>query len=252
VKKLSVILIVIGLLLVVVGCPPSYEPGGLILPEDNEITEGDGIDATLPAVPIGAPPDDMNWISPGKVNVANYYPGAMGAKYPTTVHNGWDDSTGFTVTYRHPDHMGDGYSKPIDKVQEWIIVADMTPLLMPKETRDILITLDMPEDVSKWAVPVWNLTEAGKEVKLELQKEYKRLVELAIETEQPWPEKCLALVFLENINGKEVDKISIPQEYKDFVIPTDENNWEFWISVMDMSQGQVKAELCVRWLITMR
>jgi len=179
VKKLTAILIVIGLLLVVVGCPPSYEPGGLILPEDNEITEGDGIDIP-PAVPIGAPPDDMNWISPGKVNVANFYPGAR-AEYPVTIHNGNDTACNFAVSYRYPDHVDGDFVKPNIEAQSWVIVADMTPLLAPKETRDILITLEMPEDADIFA----------------------------------------------------------PQ-------------WEFWISVMDTSQGMVKTELCVRWLVTMR
>jgi len=126
------------------------------------------------------PPDEMNWISPGKVIVTNFYPGAR-AEYPVTVHNGNDTACSFAVDYRFPDHVDDDFVKPDTEVQDWVIVADTTPLLAPKETRDILITLEMPEDADVFA-----------------------------------------------------------------------HQWEFWISVMDMSQGMVKTELCVRWLVTMR
>lgn len=126
------------------------------------------------------PPDDMNWISPGKVNVANFYPGAR-AEYPVTVHNGNDTACNFAVSYRNPDHVDGDFVKPDTEAQDWVIVADATPLLAPKETRDILVTLKMPEDADIFA----------------------------------------------------------PQ-------------WEFWISVIDTSQGMVKTELCVRWLVTMR
>lgn len=96
------------------------------------------------------PPDDMNWISPGKVIVTNFYPGAR-AEYPITIHNGGDTSASFAVTYRYPDHVGDGYVKPIDEVQDWVIVVDTTPLFAPRETRDILVTLEMPENAEVFA-----------------------------------------------------------------------------------------------------
>ena len=126
------------------------------------------------------PPIDRTWVSPGKVNVSNFYPGAR-AEYPMTIHNGNDTDTSFIVLYRYPDHVTTGYAKPPVEAQDWVIVADSTPVLMPFETRDVLITLAMPEDA--------------------------------------------------NINDKK---------------------WEFWISVMDATQGQVKTELCVRWLVDMR
>ena len=101
----------------------------------------------------GEPPADRTWISPGKVNIGNFYPGAR-AEYPITIHNGADTKTSFSVTYRYPDHVGEGYVKPPLEVQDWVIIADSTPVLMPKETRDILVVLEMPKD-SKVFAPKW-------------------------------------------------------------------------------------------------
>lgn len=101
----------------------------------------------------GEPPTDMTWISPGKVNVGNFYPGAR-AEYPLSIHNGNDTATSFLVSYRYPDHVGEEYVKPPPEAQDWIIIADATPILMPKETRDILVVLAMPKDANSPA-PKW-------------------------------------------------------------------------------------------------
>ena len=170
----KILLVLVGLILVLMTGCVTYPDDPPAIPQTPTFTNGAIKDAG------SQPPEDMNWISPGKVNVTNFYPGAR-AEYPVTVHNGNDTACSFAVGYRYPDHVDGDFMKPDIDVQDWVIVADMTPLLAPKETRDILITLEMPEDADIFA----------------------------------------------------------PQ-------------WEFWISVMDMSQGQVKAELCVRWLITMR
>ena len=157
-------------LLLLVGCVGYSEPA---LPPAN---------STLPYVPSGdEPPADRTWISPGKVNVANFYPGGR-AEYPITIHNGKDTTASFLVSYRYPDHVGEGYVKPTPEAQDWVIIADSTPVLMPKETRDILVVLAIP-------------------------------------------------------NGA---KVFAPK-------------WEFWISVIDTTQvGTVRAELCSRWLVSMR
>jgi len=160
VKKLTVMLVVIGLLLVV-GCIPSSEPGGLILPDDYEppVTTEPDIPITATTTPAsnvvlpGEPPSNVTWMSPGKVNIGNFYPGAR-AEYPVTIHNGYDTACSFAVSYRYPDHVADGYVKPILEVQDWVIVADATPVLAPQETRDILVTLEMPEDADIFA-PQW-------------------------------------------------------------------------------------------------
>ena len=87
------------------------------------------------------------------MNIGNFYPGAR-AEYPLLVHNGKDTAASFSVGYRYPDHVGEGYTKPLLEAQDWVIIADATPVLLPKETREILIVLAMPGDAAVFA-PKW-------------------------------------------------------------------------------------------------
>lgn len=96
---------------------------------------------------------DRTWISPGKVHVGNFYPGAR-AEWTLLVHNGKDVAASFAVSYRYPDHVGEDCVKPIEGVEDWVIIADPTPVLAPKETREILIVLAMPSDAAVFA-PKW-------------------------------------------------------------------------------------------------
>lgn len=137
-KRLILITIVLGLLLV--GCAPSYQSGGLTT-EPKSVTNSD------------EPPADRTWISPGKVQIGNFYPGAR-AEWDITIHNGEDTTTEFSVSYRVPDYVAEGYEKAPDEVQDWVIIADPTPILAPKETRDILIVAELPEEV-KDLPPKW-------------------------------------------------------------------------------------------------
>ena len=116
------------------------------------------------------PPVDVTWVSPGKVEISNYYPGAK-AEYPVTIHNGSVDAVTFTVAYRHPDNVATGYSEPVPETEDWIIVADATPILMPNEKRDVMIILAMPKESGvdktltgdKWEfwVSVRDMSQAG-------------------------------------------------------------------------------------------
>ena len=112
------------------------------------------------------PPIDRTWISPGKVQVGNFYPGAR-AEWPLTIHNGNDHSATFQIGYRYPDRVESGYAEPTPGVQDWVIIADPTPVLDPYETRDILIVLDMPVDTQspgkRWEfwISVKDTSQAG-------------------------------------------------------------------------------------------
>jgi hypothetical protein len=147
-KKLIIGLLVIGLL-VVCGCAPSYSPPTNTPPT----TPSDGGTTVLP----NEPPVDRTWISPGKVQVGNFYPGAR-AEWTLLVHNGNDTAASFLIAYRYPDHVEEGYIKPASEVQDWVIIADpwdfFAPVIAPKETKEILITLVMPEDAAVFA-PKW-------------------------------------------------------------------------------------------------
>ena len=133
-KKLIIGLLVVGLLLV--GCSPVYSPPENTPPANGETT-------ILP----GEPPLDRTWISPGKVQVGNFHPGAR-AEWNLLVHNGKNTTASFLVTYRYPNYVEEGYNFPTAEVQDWVIIADPTPVLAPKETRAISIVLEMPEDAT--------------------------------------------------------------------------------------------------------
>jgi hypothetical protein len=89
---------------------------------------------------------------PGKVEVGNFYPGAR-AEYLITIHNGKDEPAEFSVTYQETSSPTEGYVTAPDEAQQWVIIADLAPVLAAKETRDVLIAVEMPGDAqapTKW------------------------------------------------------------------------------------------------------
>lgn len=63
----------------------------------------------------------------------------------------------------------DRYEKPPKEAQDWVIIADSTPVLMPEETRDILVVLEMPKDAevfaSHWEFWISVIDTTGENVK---------------------------------------------------------------------------------------
>jgi len=114
----------------------------------------------------GQPPIDRIWISPAKVQIGNFYPGAR-AEWELSVHNGNDAAAQFAVDYREPDYTAVGYVKPPTEAESWVIIADSSPVLMPYETRDILIALDVPATAvitaDRWEfwISVKDVTQGG-------------------------------------------------------------------------------------------
>lgn len=107
------------------------------------------------------PPEDMTWISPGKVVIGNFHPGAR-AEWDITIHNGELEERSFEVMYRAPDRIKEGYWPPPEVAQDWVIIADPAPILASRETRDILIVLEMPVEAGDvdiesvdWVPPKW-------------------------------------------------------------------------------------------------
>ncbi len=97
----------------------------------------------VPTELLVEPPNDVNWITPGKVQVFDYYAGAI-AEYPMRVHNGNAEPTVFQVTVRIPDYTASGYLPPTPESLAWVtIVGDETPL-GAYETRDMTVSLNMP------------------------------------------------------------------------------------------------------------
>jgi hypothetical protein len=144
-RRLIGLILVVGLLLA--GCTQPSVPPEVEAPE--------------------TPPElyDKTWISPGKVEVGNFYPGAR-AEYLLSIHNGNDEPAEFSVTYKEPGSTDEGYVKAPDEAEGWVIIADPALVLPAKETRDVLIAVEMPEDAevpSKWEfwIAVKDVTQTG-------------------------------------------------------------------------------------------
>ena len=63
----------------------------------------------------------------------------------TILYEAW---TEFSVYYRYPNRVREGFSYPTEEVETWVTVADASPVLAPKETRAVLIVVAMPEDAA--------------------------------------------------------------------------------------------------------
>ncbi len=146
IKKLIMVLSVL-VLIVLVGCATSsVKPtsGEVYTPKATQIpqTEVSGIESRL---------SDKVWISPAEVQVGNFHSGAR-AEWNIRIHNGSDTLNRFSVTYRIPDKTREGYTMPPRQAQDWVIIADSTPLFTPNETREILVVLALPEGIDKETV----------------------------------------------------------------------------------------------------
>jgi hypothetical protein len=140
-KWLIGLIVIAGLLLA--GCPQPSEPT---------------------AVETNTPPPelyDKTWISPAKVEVGNFYPGAR-AEYTISLHNGSDGLAEFSVSYRVSNNITEGYEPAPAAAQDWVIIADPAPVLAAKETREVLIAVEMPEYAQ--APPKWEFWIVAKDV----------------------------------------------------------------------------------------
>lgn len=142
-KLAGVVLLLLTLLLV--GCSKSFKAPESIQSQSELRTAISGIRAEQTTQ---EPPADRTWLSPGKVQIGNFHLGGR-AEWNVTIHNGNKLQTAFSVSYRKPDFVGaDFYTAPTDIVQNWVIIADTTPLLTPKETRNIMVAVVMPNELS--------------------------------------------------------------------------------------------------------
>lgn len=137
-RKFTSFLVVVLLLFPLVGCGQ----------RDDVLQEGTLGDTPRSIDEEGLsqePPRNVNWISPAKVEVGNFYPGAR-AECELSVHNGNDYEASFDVRYRHPDNVKDGYVMPTVEAEGWVSVLDSPIVLAPYATGTVLIILEMPED----------------------------------------------------------------------------------------------------------
>jgi hypothetical protein len=144
-KWLVALIVIAGLLLA--GCPQPSAP---------------------PTAETTTPPPELHnktWISPGKVEVGNFHPGAR-AEYILSIHNGSDEPAEFSVSYRVVDNTAEDYEPAPTEAQAWVTIEDPAPVLAAKETKDVLIAMEMPGDAEvppKWEfrIIVKDVTQAG-------------------------------------------------------------------------------------------
>ena len=180
-KKLTCVIAVTACLAVVlIGCSPT-SPAPVAEPEPPAVDttppeavpepEPPEVEATPGNLTFAATPDvesklaDVNWISPGKVTIGNLYPGAR-AEYPITIHNGGDAEASFAVAVREPDYVADGYEPLPEEYHGWITISDSNPVIGPKQSLDVMITVTLPSDISYPGknVEVWvSVMEQGQE-----------------------------------------------------------------------------------------
>jgi len=81
----------------------------------------------------------------------------------TVNYTAW---TEFFVSYMVSDTIREGCSIAPIKAKDWVIIEDSSPVLAPKETREIMIVLDIPQDA---VVPdkTWEFWTVAGEVSTE-------------------------------------------------------------------------------------
>lgn len=100
---------------------------------------------------------DITWVAPGKVYVDNFDKGET-ASYTVKVHNGSDRTKYFSIIYKYPDNVGDGYAMPLPQTADWVTIDGFpdirTIAIKPGEIGEVAVTLSMPENAhtppDKW------------------------------------------------------------------------------------------------------
>jgi len=140
-------LLMLGILFVSVGCGGGNSVG---TPTPTEEPIGP---QPIPTESLSQPPMNVSWISPGHVDVGNFYAGAT-AEYPIRVHNGNSVPSIFLVTCRMPDNTVIDYAMASPEAIHWVTITGAETPLEAYETRDMLVSLTMPygavAPASKW------------------------------------------------------------------------------------------------------
>jgi hypothetical protein len=89
---------------------------------------------------------DSTWLSPGKIQINNLHPGSR-IEQKIKIHNGNKSAAKFSVYYRIPDYVENDYTIAPDDAGNWISIEDSSPVLEPRDTKEIRIGLDLPDDV---------------------------------------------------------------------------------------------------------
>jgi hypothetical protein len=116
--------------------------------------------------------EDETWLSPGVVEISNLYPGAQ-AEWEIKIHNGNQNEAQFAIEYAPPNRTREGYSIAPIEAADWVIIADPSPVLASKETRAVIISVEIPKGTivsgKKWEF--WILaydTNQNKQIRTQL------------------------------------------------------------------------------------
>lgn len=143
-------LLILAILFVSVGCGGG---SAVVEPTPTEEAVTPVGPQPIPTESLSQPPTNVSWISPGHVDVGNFYAGAT-AEYPIRVHNGNDVPSVFVVTCRMPDNTVIDYAKASAEAIHWVTITGAETPLEAYETRDMLVSLTMPYEAvapaSKW------------------------------------------------------------------------------------------------------
>lgn len=91
---------------------------------------------------IEEPPIESNWISPGKLFVEGYEAGRT-VELEIQVHNGNAAPAKFSVDFRFPDKLTEGYVKPTG-ASDWVRIKEKFPTIGAHETYIATFYLYMP------------------------------------------------------------------------------------------------------------
>lgn len=121
---------------------------------------------------VKEPPQDKNWISPGRVQIGNFHEGAE-ATWALKIHNGGKKASTFKVSYSTPNSNEKGYlTAPKDVVQSWVLIADEDPVVQSLETLDLEITVKMPSKLTEDVTTFWCITDEGTKYLGDLRTTY--------------------------------------------------------------------------------
>jgi hypothetical protein len=87
----------------------------------------------------------------------------------TITYSAWSR---FLLVYKPPYNLREGYETPPNEAAEWVTISEPSPVLGPKETRDILVALEMPKGASipqkKWELWISVMEDSADMIQTEL------------------------------------------------------------------------------------
>jgi hypothetical protein len=82
------------------------------------------------------------WLTPGKVNIDNLYPGGKG-EYIIRVHNPKNETMTFTIYNREATTCTEGYYKLPPEFNKWIIITPSTLIVPAKSVGEVTVKVEV-------------------------------------------------------------------------------------------------------------